>query len=348
VSKEKELEKDVFYSGEALEDNIPHFIPKLFSDYLGQAAVKNKLKLYVDAAKKREEALDHVLLYGPPGLGKTTLAKIIASELGVTCKMTSAPVLERVGDLVAILSSLQPREVLFIDEIHRLPKAIEESLYSAMESYFIDIIIGQGPGAKSVALPLNRFTLIGATTNTGSLSGPLQTRFGIVERLEFYEPSDLAEIILQNAMKMEVSVSRQAALEIAKRSRGTPRIAKRLMRRVRDFVQVHNYAEVDLVIAKDALDFLNVDETGLDALDQKILRILVKDFRGGPVGLDTLAAASGEDKQTLQDFCEPYLIRAGLLQKTPKGRRVPDNKIIVTKDNKVVVCNDDSGQKALF
>lgn len=341
VREQSEEGINIFCPNAEPEDNKSSFTPQKFDDYLGQSAVKNKIKLYVDAAKMRQEALDHVLLFGPPGLGKTTLSRIIAAELGVNCKVTSAPALEKVGDLVAILSSMQDREVLFIDEIHRLPKNIEESLYSAMESFFVDIIIGQGPGAKSMQLPLNKFTLVGATTKTGSLSGPLQTRFGISERLEFYEPEDLAKIVLQNAEKMQAKISNDATLEIGKRARGTPRIAKRLMRRVRDFAQVNKKEVIDLELTRQALDFLNVDESGLDALDQKIIRLLVKEFKGGPVGLDTLAAAAGEDKQTLQDFCEPYLIRCGLIQKTPKGRKISDSKQIRFDGNRVIISSED-------
>lgn len=328
---------DIFSKNENVEDVSQTNVPQRFSNYFGQRIVKEKLQLYVSAAVERLEPLDHVLLYGPPGLGKTTLAKVIANELGVGCKTTSAPALERAGDLVAILSSLQPREILFIDEIHRLQKPIEEALYSAMESFFVDIILGQGAGAKTMQLPLSKFTLIGATTKTGTLSGPLHTRFGIIERLEFYEEDELVEIIFESGRQFDIKILPDAALEIAKRARGTPRIVKRLVRRVRDYAQVKKNLEIDLVIAKNALDFLNIDEAGFDSLDQKIIKLLVKEFRGGPVGLDTLAAASGEDRQTLEDFCEPYLIRKGILQKTPKGRKISDSKKITFDGSRIVI-----------
>lgn len=340
------MKNPVFTESSSEEDSQSLFLPQTFSQYLGQAVVKEKLQLYVSAAKMRGDVLDHTLLFGPPGLGKTTLAKIIATELGVGFKMTSAPALERVGDLVSILSSLEPKEVLFIDEIHRLPKNVEESLYSAMESFFVDIVLGQGAGAKIMQLPLNRFTLIGATTKTGALSGPLQTRFGIVERLEFYEAQELQQIVIQNALKINLEIFEDAALEIGKRARGTPRIAKRLVRRIRDFSQVMSIEKIDLETAKKALDFLNIDENGLDVLDQKILTILSRDFAGGPVGLDTLAAASGEDKQTLEDFCEPYLIRLGILQKTARGRKIADGKKIVVKNKKIEIHLD--GNQSIF
>lgn len=331
---------------ESQENLQPLFVPNSFSEYLGQKKIKEKIELYVKAAKQRSEAMDHILLFGPPGLGKTTLAKIIAKELGVSIKITSAPALEKIGDLVAILSSLEPREVLFIDEIHRLSKVLEETLYSAMESFFVDIIIGQGAGARTMQLPLNRFTLIGATTKTGSLSAPLQTRFGIVERLEFYESDELAEICMQNANTLGIKIDYQAALEIGQRSRGTPRICKRLVRRIRDYVQIKNYEILSLDVAKEALKFLNIDEMGFDPLDQKIITILVQTFKGGPVGLETLAAAAGEDKQTLEDYCEPYLIRMGILQKTTRGRKISDNKVVRILDGKIIISDEE--QKNIF
>ena len=316
---------------EIAEDKIFTFEPSTFDDYLGQSVIKEKLNVYVKAAKLRDEHLDHVLIFGPPGLGKTTLARVIAKELGVDFKVTSAPVLERAGDLVAIISSLEPKAVLFIDEIHRLPKNVEEILYSAMENFCVDVIIGQGAGAKSIRLPINPFTLIGATTKTGSLSGPLQTRFGIVERIDFYEPAELAAIVEKNANFLGMPIEPAAALIIGKRGRGTPRVVKRIMRRVRDFAQVHNCHLIDTVVVNQALQFLDIDEDGLTKLDRKILVHIIKDFQGGPVGLETLAAMTGEDKDTLEDFCEPYLIRLGLLQKTSRGRQITPQKIISLK-----------------
>ncbi len=312
---------------ETSEDKIITFEPSSFDQYLGQKEVKEKLSLYTNASKLRNEALDHILLFGPPGLGKTTLAKVVAKELKATLKITSAPVLERSGDLVAILSNLSAQEVLFIDEIHRLPKNVEEILYSAMENFCVDMIIGQGAGAKSIRLPLNPFTLIGATTRTSLISGPLQSRFGIVERLDFYEASDLADIVKQNAEFLGIPILSEAAISIGKRARGTPRIVKRILRRVRDFAQVHKYNVIDNEVVEAALKFLGIDEEGLNKLDHKILKHIIKDFDGGPVGIETLAAMTGEDKETLEDVCEPYLIRLGLLQKTTRGRQIPAKKI---------------------
>lgn len=310
----------------AAEDRQLGFAPNSFSQYLGQPVVKEKLQVYTTAALQRKEPLDHLLLFGPPGLGKTTLATIVAKELDVDIKVTSAPVLDRAGDLVAILTNLQPRDVLFIDEIHRLPKAVEEILYSAMEQFCVDMIVGQGAGAKSIRLPLNPFTLIGATTKTAMISGPLQTRFGIVERLDFYDPEDLAQIVLQNAEHLNLSVTPDAASMVGLRARGTPRIVKRILRRVRDFAQVHEQEVIDENVVNQALTFLGIDEHGLNKLDRAVLIHILKDFHGGPVGLDTLAAMTGEDKDTLEDFCEPFLMRQGLLQKTPRGRQIPAQK----------------------
>jgi len=305
------------------EDRQLGFVPGSFSDYLGQRAVKEKLELYTRAALQRGEAMDHVLLFGPPGLGKTTLAAIIAKELGVGIKVTSAPVLERPGDLVALLTSLQPRDVFFIDEIHRLSKNVEEVLYTAMENLCVDMIVGQGAGAKSIRLPLHPFTLIGATTKTGMVSAPLQTRFGIVERLDFYEQAELAQIVLQNASFLGLSINAAAAAIIGGRARGTPRIVKRLLRRVRDFSQVHGHGVIDEAVVDRALLFLGIDEHGLSPLDRILLLHILRDFSGGPVGLETLAAMTGEDRETLEDFCEPFLMRQGWIQKTPRGRQIP-------------------------
>lgn len=306
------------------EDSFSDTTPKKLDEYLGQENLKNKLKVFIKAALSRGEPLDHVLLFGPPGLGKTTLAGIIASELGVGSKTTSAPALERIGDLVAILSSLSPGEVLFIDEIHRLPKTVEETLYSAMESFFVDMVVGQGAGAKSVKLPINPFCLIGATTKAAMLSGPLQTRFGIVERLDFYSSTELALIVSQSAEKLGCKIDEHGALEIGQRARGTPRVAKRIFRRVRDFAVCHEKKIIDQQTAQEALQFMGIDKNGLDALDRKLLTLMLKNFDGGPVGLETLAAMTGEDKETIENYCEPFLLRIGLLERTPRGRKIPD------------------------
>jgi len=311
---------------ETIEDKILSFEPTSFDQYLGQKVIKEKLKVFVKAAKMRGEALDHLLLFGPPGLGKTTLAKVMAKELDVPIKITSAPILERAGDLVAILSGLGPREILFIDEIHRLPKNVEEILYSAMENFCVDVIIGQGAGAQSIRLPLNSFTLIGATTKTSLISGPLQTRFGIVERLDFYEPDELSAIVMQNALFYAIKIHEQAALCIGKRARGTPRIVKRILRRVRDFAQVQEKECVDIDVVNEALSFLGIDDDGLNKLDRDLLTFMLKDFNGGPVGIETLAAMTGEDRETLEDVCEPFLMRMGLIQKTPRGRVISPKK----------------------
>lgn len=310
------------------DDRSVAFEPSSFDEYLGQKAMKEKLSMYVKAARMREEQLDHLLLFGPPGLGKTTLAKVIAKELGVPCKITSAPILERAGDLVALLSGLTPREVFFIDEIHRLPKNVEEMLYSAMENFCVDVIIGQGAGAQSIRLPLSPFTLIGATTKTSLISAPLQTRFGIVERLDFYEAEELAAIVNQNANALGFPIERDAALCIGKRARGTPRIVKRMLRRIRDFAQVNEHSLITMQVVTQALPFLDIDEDGLSKLDRAYLKHILFDFNGGPVGIETLAAITGEDRESLEDVCEPYLIRIGLLQKSSRGRYIPANKVM--------------------
>ncbi len=333
---------------ETAEDKSFTYQPTSFDDYLGQAELKEKLRVYVEASKLRDEPLDHLLLFGPPGLGKTTLAKVMGIVLGVNVKITSGPAIERSGDLVAILSNLSEKEIFFIDEIHRLPKPVEEILYSAMENFCVDIIVGQGAGAKSIRIPINRFTLIGATTKTALLSGPLQTRFGIVERLDFYSPEDLALIVKQNSDFFKIPTLPEAALEIGRRARGTPRIVKRLLRRVRDFAQVYKYSVIDLDVIEHAMKFLNIDKDGLTKLDREFLKYIIKDFDGGPVGIETLAAMTGEDRETLEDFCEPFLIRQGLVQKTPRGRQIHPKKILYLRKRLLGETLDINEQNSLF
>ena len=294
--------------------------PKLLSDYTGQPHVCEQMSIFIEAAKKRSDALDHVLIFGPPGLGKTTLANIVANEMNVNIKTTSGPVLEKAGDLAALLTNLEQNDVLFIDEIHRLSPVVEEILYPAMEDYQLDIMIGEGPAARSIKLDLPPFTLVGATTRAGSLTSPLRDRFGIVQRLEFYSVDDLTQIITRSAHFLQVDLSEQGAKEIAKRSRGTPRIANRLLRRVRDYADVKTKGKVDNNTAAAALDMLDVDVEGFDYMDRKLLNAIIEKFDGGPVGLDNLAAAIGEEKDTIEDVIEPFLIQQGFLQRTPRGR----------------------------
>ncbi|OZU89842.1 Holliday junction branch migration DNA helicase RuvB [Virgibacillus indicus] len=296
--------------------------PSILNQYIGQQKVKENLKIFIQAAKMREEPLDHVLLYGPPGLGKTTLAAIIANEMGVQFRSTSGPAIERAGDLAAILSSLEPGDVLFIDEVHRLPRSVEEVLYSAMEDFFLDIVIGTGPSARSVRIDLPPFTLIGATTRAGLLSAPLRDRFGVLSRLEFYETKDLCSIVERTADIFQTSITREASVEVARRSRGTPRIANRLLKRIRDISQVKGEEEISLETTDVALKMLQVDEAGLDHIDHKLLKGIIEGFRGGPVGLDTIAATIGEESQTIEDVYEPYLLQIGFIQRTPRGRIV--------------------------
>jgi Holliday junction DNA helicase RuvB len=294
--------------------------PRVLDDYIGQDRVRENLQVSIAAARQRDEALDHVLLYGPPGLGKTTLAYVIGNELGVPVRSTSGPVLERPGDLAAILTNLAAREVLFIDEIHRMAPAIEEILYPALEDYELDIIIGQGPSARSVKVPLQKFTLIGATTRAGLLTSPLRARFGIVHRLEFYNASDIEEIVRRSARILNVPIDNAAAGEIARRSRGTPRIANRLLRRVRDYAQVRAAGAITSEVADAGLKLLEVDEHGFDEVDRKLLRTIIDKFGGGPVGINTIAAAISEEKDAIEDMYEPFLIQAGFLDRTPRGR----------------------------
>ena len=294
--------------------------PRSLREYIGQDRVRDNLAVSIAAARGRNEALDHVLLYGPPGLGKTTLAYVIGNEMGVTVRATAGPVIEKTGDLAAMLTNLHPHEVLFIDEIHRMAPAIEEILYPAMEDYELDIVIGQGPSARSVKVPLQKFTLIGATTRAGLLSAPLRARFGIVHRLDFYEERDIQEIVRRSANILGVHVDDAAGREIARRSRGTPRIANRLLRRVRDYAQVRADGSITVDVAHDALQLLEVDERGFDELDRRLLRTIIEKFNGGPVGLNSLAAAIHEEKDAIEDIYEPFLIQAGFLDRTPRGR----------------------------
>lgn len=317
------IEEDRLISGtQKVDDNVIDraIRPKLLADYEGQPQVNAQMEIFIEAARQRNEALDHLLIFGPPGLGKTTLSHIVANELEVNIKTTSGPILEKAGDLAALLTNLEENDVLFIDEIHRLSPIVEEILYPAMEDYQLDIMIGEGPAARSIKLDLPPFTLIGATTRAGSLTSPLRDRFGIVQRLEYYDLKSLTKIVMRSAKHLGLDMDETGAIEVARRSRGTPRIANRLLRRVRDYAQVKKANVINADIAQQALDMLEVDQEGFDYMDRKLLMSILDTFQGGPVGLDNLAAAIGEEKETIEDVLEPYLIQQGFLQRTPRGR----------------------------
>lgn len=313
------IKPEVIEFDKSFENNIR---PKTFDNYIGQSGLKETLKISIEAAKKRELPLDHLLFYGPPGLGKTTLAGVIATEMGVDIKITSAPALERPRDIIGILMSLKGGEVLFIDEIHRLNKVAEEILYPAMEDFILDMTTGKGQSVKTLRIPVPKFTLVGATTKAGALSGPLRDRFGIIHRLEFYSNEELTQVVKRTAGILDIKITEEGAFAIARRSRGTPRIANRLVKRVGDYALVKHDGEINKEIADDALDCLKIDDSGLDNTDRCLLRLIIEKFDGGPVGVETLAAALGEDARTIEDVCEPYLLQAGFIQRTPRGRKV--------------------------
>ncbi len=327
MEKKELVDVSIITLQETPEERSNDFCPKTFDDYLGQQELKEKLAVFTQAAKMRQEPLDHLLLFGPPGVGKTTLSGIMAQVMGVGIKICSGPMMERTGDLVAILSSLEPRDILFIDEIHRMPANVEEVLYNAMEHFRVDVIIGQGAGAKSINLPINPFTLVGATTKSGMISAPLRSRFGIIERIDFYSDDDLQEIVLQAAQFLKISIPKESARIIGMCARGTPRIAKKILRRVRDFAQVQGISNISTTLVTQALNFLGIEEEGLTKIDILLLQKIIENFNGGPVGLETLAALIGEDTETIEMVYEPFLLRKGYLEKTARGRQIPHKKL---------------------